>query len=184
MTVRVFLLTVLLVSIPISVRPTSAAESVAPAVGAPAPDFALPYATRDSVSFTKRALSTEVKKGPIVLAFYPADWSGGCTKEVCAFRDGFADLAKLGVRIWGISGDYVFSHQEWAAHHNLPFELLSDHDHAVAKLYNSYNPENGFNRRTVFVVGSDGKLTYIDNQYKVTGDSSFTALKQALAKVK
>ena len=153
-------------------------------VGAIAPDFSLPFATKDSISFARLALSAEVKKRPIVLAFYPADWSGGCTKEVCAFRDGFTDLAKLGVRIWGISGDYQFSHHEWAMHHNLPFELLSDHDHAVAKLYGSYNPDNGYNRRTVFVVGFDGKLAYIDNEYKVSDDSDFVALKEALRHVK
>ncbi len=181
---RVILLTVLLVVAPISVRSTSAAESSVPVVGAVAPDFALRFATRDSVSFSKLTLSTEVKKSPILLAFYPADWSGGCTKEVCTFRDGFADMAKLGVRIWAISGDYIFSHHEWAMHHKLPFELLSDHDHAVAKLYGTYNADNGFNRRTVFVVGRDGKLAFIDNEYSVGNDSDFVALKAALKDVK
>jgi len=161
---------------------SSAADSLV--VGALAPEFSLPFATKDSVSFTKLTLSTELKKGPILLAFYPADWSGGCTKEVCAFRDGFADMARLGVRIWGISGDYVFSHHEWALHHNLQFELLSDHDHAVARLYGSYNADRGFNRRTVFVVGTDRKLAFIDSDYSVSDDSDFVALKAALRKVK
>lgn len=184
MALRVALLTALLVVLPVSIRSTGAADLVVPVAGGPAPDFSLRYATRDSISSSKLTLSEEARKGPIVLAFYPADWSGGCTKEVCTFRDGFGDLAKLGVRIWAISGDYVFSHHEWALHHNLPFELLSDHDHAVARLYGSYNADNGFNRRTVFVVGRNGKLAYIDNEYSVGNDSDFVALKAALAHVK
>ncbi|MBI5866868.1 MAG: hypothetical protein HZB43_01030 [candidate division Zixibacteria bacterium] len=70
MTARVILLTVLLVAAPISVRSTSAAESAVPTVGAVAPDFVLRFATRDSVSFSKLTLSTEVKKSPI-LRFSP-----------------------------------------------------------------------------------------------------------------
>jgi peroxiredoxin len=184
MLTRVTLLTMFLVAAPLTIRPAGAAESAPPKVGAPAPDFALPYATRDSIATGKLELLPEAKKGPIVVAFYPADWSGGCTKEVCTFRDGFADLAKLGVRVWGISGDYVFSHHEWAKYHKLPFELLSDHDHAVAKLYGVYNPETGHDFRTVFVVGRDGKLAYEDTKYDVSNDSDFVALKGALRDLK
>ena len=58
-------------------------------VGDMAPDFSLPYATRDSVGQDDLKLSSLFGRGAIVLAFYPADWSGGCTKEVCTFRDKF-----------------------------------------------------------------------------------------------
>ncbi|MEW5700734.1 MAG: peroxiredoxin [Candidatus Zixiibacteriota bacterium] len=153
-------------------------------VGMNAPDFTLPYATRDSIAQTPLTLSAEVGKGPIVLAFYPADWSGGCTKEVCSFRDAIADLGKSGARIWAISGDYVYSHHEWAKHHNLPFELLSDHDHAVARLYDSFNPEKGLNNRTVYVVDSRGIVAYVNPQYNVADSHDFEALRAALAKIK
>ena len=161
---------------------TQAADSLA--VGAKAPDFSLSYATRDSIASDPLTLSKEIGKGPIVLAFYPADWSGGCTNEVCTFRDSFDQLAKLHARIWAISGDYVYSHFEWAKHHNLPFELLADHDHAVAKLYNTYNPETQMNKRSIFVIGSDGRLAYINPAFRARETADYDALKAALATVK
>jgi peroxiredoxin len=161
---------------------TQAADSLA--VGGKAPNFTLPYATKDLIGTEPMTLSKEVTKGPIVLAFYPADWSGGCTVEVCTFRDNFADLGKLGVRVWGISGDYAYSHHAWAKHHDLPFELLADHDHGVARLYDSYDPPNLYNRRTIYVVGSDGRIAYVNSQYKAREPQDFGALKTALAKVR
>ncbi len=150
-------------------------------VGDPAPDFALPWANKDSVSFTPLTLSSlEATKKNIVIAFYPADWSGGCTKEVCTLRDNFTQLGALNAEVVGMSGDYVFSHHEWAAHHNLPFVLASDHDHAVAKKYGSYSEQAGFNKRTVFVVNPSGKIAYIDMQYSPRDSVSFTKLQAAL----
>jgi len=52
-------------------------------------------------------------------------------------------------------------------HHNLPFKLLSDHDHTVAKLYNSYNEKSLYNKRTVYVINKQGKIAYADLQYSV-----------------
>ncbi|MBI3873097.1 MAG: peroxiredoxin [candidate division Zixibacteria bacterium] len=166
------------------VMTVTAVASDSLAVGAQAPDFSLPYATRDSIASESLTLSREVAKGPILLAFYPADWSGGCTKEVCTFRDDFANLQKLGIRIWAISGDYVYSHLEWAKHHNLPFELLTDHDHAVARLYNSYDAEELFNKRTIYVVDSHGKIAFINPKYRAREEADFTALKAALGKIR
>lgn len=150
-------------------------------VGEPAPDFTLPYATKEQIVREGMRLSDVSAKGPVILAFYPADWSGGCTKEMCTMRDNFADL---GVTVLGISGDYVYSHFEWAKHHNLPFPLLSDHDHAVARAYLSYNEETGYNRRTVYVVDTAGKIAYIDLSYRVDTSESFDKLKSALSSIK
>ena len=152
-------------------------------VGDPAIDFTLPYATRDSVSQEDLKLSSFVGKLNVILAFYPADWSGGCTKEVCALRDNFTDLAKLDVEILGISGDYEYSHHEWAKHLNLPFKLVSDHLHKMAKTYSSYSEEYGFNKRTVFVIDKKGKIAYIDLKYSVRTPESFNKLQDALKKL-
>ncbi len=122
---------------------TQAADSLA--VGAKAPDFSLSYATRDSIASDPLMLSKEIGKGPIVLAFYPADWSGGCTNEVCTFRDSFDELAKL---------------------------------------YNTYNPETQFNKRSIFVIGSDGRLAYINPAFRARETADYDALKAALATVK
>ncbi len=149
-------------------------------VGDQAPDFTLPSATKDSINFGGVHLSSVVGTSNIVLAFYPADWSGGCTKEMCTMRDNFNVLSKLGATVFGISGDYVFSHREWAKYHSLQFVLLSDHDHAVARLYQSYDPQEGYNLRTVFVIDKRGKIAYIDRAYKAGSQESFDNLKAAL----
>ncbi len=155
-----------------------------PAVGDPAPVFALPYATRDSIAHSPLRLQDKLGKGPVIVAFYPADWSPGCTKEVCSLRDDFERLAELKATILPISGDYVFSHHEWAKFQNLPFPLLSDHFHAVARAYGSYNAETGFNKRTVFLLNSAGRIAYEDLNYSVANGSDFQRLKEALAALK
>jgi peroxiredoxin len=160
-----------------------AQESAPPTleIGQPAPDFALPYATRDSIARTPIKLSDFRGKRNVILAFYPANWSSGCTKQLCMMRDDFHNLEQLNAEILAISGDYVFSHHEWAKHHNLPFKLLSDHSHEVAKQYNSYNEKTGFNKRTVFIIDKQGKIAYMDLQYSVADDEDFNRLKQAFS---
>jgi peroxiredoxin Q/BCP len=152
--------------------------------GMKAPEFQLPYATKDTIVFDGIRLSDYQGKSIVLLAFYPADWSGGCTREVCTFRDNFSKLSTLNVEVLGISGDYVFSHHEWALHHNLPFKLLSDHSHHVAKLYGSYNEDSGFNKRTVFVIDRTGIIVYSDDQYDTRSDDSFNKLQEAIGKIK
>jgi peroxiredoxin len=153
-------------------------------VGDPAPDFTLRYATRDSVAPDSLRLSSLVGKRNIVLAFYPADWSGGCTKEVCTMRDNFSQLGAANADVIALSGDYVYSHYEWAKFHNLPFRLASDHNHAVAKRYGTYNEASGHDRRTVFVVDKQGKLGYIDMAYSPRDSVSFQKLQVALRDMK
>lgn len=150
-------------------------------VGDSAPDFSLPGATKDSIDNTGVTLSSRTGGNAIILAFYPADWSGGCTKEMCTMRDNFGDLGTLGATVFGISGDYVFSHREWAKSLGLPFMLLSDHDHHVAKLYGSFNEKSGFNIRTVYVIDKRGKIAYIDPAYGAASPESFAKLKSALS---
>ena len=159
-------------------------ETPPPKVGDMAPEFSLPYATRDSIASDSLSLSGLRHHNNVVLAFYPADWSGGCTKEVCTLRDNFTALAGLNADVIGISGDYVFSHHEWAVHHNLPFKLASDHKHDVAKMYGSYMADNGHDRRTVFVVDRGGKIAYEDMAYSVRDSVSFMKLQGALRSLK
>ena len=149
-------------------------------IGDEAPDFLLPYATKDTIVFSGIKLSDAVMYGNAILTFYPADWSSGYTKEVCSFRDNFMRLSDINIQILAISGDYVFSHKEWAKYHNLPFKLLSDHDHSVAKKYFSYDEEKGYNKRTVFVIGKNLKILYIDYDYKVNDEKDFNDLLNSL----
>lgn len=156
-------------------------DSTALRIGDPAPVFSLPYATKDTIGHAPLNISDFIGKNTIVLAFYPADWSGGCTKEMCTMRDNFKDLARLHASVFGISGDYIFSHHEWAKYHQLPFTLLSDHSHEVAKRYLSYNDKSGYNQRTVYVIDTSGKIAYIDRKYNPSDEKSFTELQNAVS---
>lgn len=153
-------------------------------VGDFAPEITLPYATKDSIARAPLSLSVFLGKRVVILAFYPADWSTGCTKEVCTMRDNFVALEALDAEILAISGDYVWSHHEWAKSLNLPFKLLSDHAHSVAKLYGSYNEKSLFNRRTVFVVDRQGKISYANLEYKVGDLTDFEKLKSAVESIR
>ncbi len=152
-------------------------------VGDVPPDFSLPYATRDSVAGDSLSLRALIGKRNVVLAFYPADWSGGCTKEVCTLRDNFSAMAAVDADVIGLSGDYVFSHHEWAKFHNLPFRLASDHDHGVAKRYGSYNEASGHDRRTVYVIDKRGRIAYMDLAYSTRDSVSFVKLRDAVRRL-
>ncbi|MFL6256081.1 MAG: redoxin domain-containing protein [Pyrinomonadaceae bacterium] len=167
---------------------TTAATAVAaaPKVGETAPDFKLPYATQEKLYMKPdEQMSLSSLRGKnVILAFYPADWSGGCTTEVCTLRDTFAELSKLNAMVLGISGDYVFSHQEWAKFHKLQFPLLSDHDHHVAKAYDSYMEQVGFNKRTVYLIDKDGVVRYVNLAFKAGDKKDYEALRAELEKLK
>jgi peroxiredoxin len=169
-----------------SEKAASADATAAPKVGQAAPDFSLPYATQEKIFFKpEERLSLSAQRGKnVILAFYPADWSGGCTKEVCTLRDTFAELSKLNAQVLGISGDYVFSHHEWAKFHKLQFPLLSDHDHKVARLYGSYMEDVGFNKRTIFLVDKEGVVRYSNLDFKAGDAKDYASLRAELEKLK
>lgn len=160
--------------------------AIPPKVGQAAPDFRLPYATAEQIYLKpEEYLSLSGMRGKnVILAFYPADWSGGCTKEVCTLRDTFAELSKLNATVLGVSGDYVFSHHEWAKFHKLQFPLLSDHDHKIARLYGSYNEAFGYNKRTVFLIDKDGVVRYSNLEFKAGDMNDYKSLREELAKLK
>lgn len=148
-------------------------------IGAQAPDFSLAYSTKDSVGFGEVSLSS-FKGRNVILAFFPAAWSGGCTREVCMLRDNFTSLSELNAVILGISGDYPYSHHEWAKFHSLPFMLLSDHRHRVSPFYHSYNESTGYNKRTVYLIDEKGIIAYFDLEFSTRDSASFDKLKAAL----
>lgn len=169
------------------VAPASAATATtAPKVGEAAPDFRLPYATQEAIFYKPedRMTLAGMKGKNVILAFYPADWSGGCTKEVCTLRDTFAELSKLNATVLGVSGDYVFSHHEWAKFHKLQFPLLSDHDHAVARAYDSFDEASGFNKRTIFLIDKTGVVRYSNLAFKAGDTKDYAALRAEIEKLK
>lgn len=164
---------------------TAPAAPTAPKVGDPAPDFKLPYATQEKLFMKpEEQISLSSLRGKaVILAFYPADFSGGCTTEVCTLRDTFAELGKLNATVLGISGDYVFSHQAWAKQHNLPFALASDHNHSVAKAYDSYREDVGFNKRTIYLIDKAGVIRYVNPDFKASAKTDYDTLRAEVEKL-
>lgn len=170
---------------PVTKISANSSDTTTPKVGEQAPDFTLPYATQEKIVLKpEEQMSLASLRGKnVILAFYPADWSGGCTKEVCTLRDTFAELAKLNANVLGISGDYVFSHHEWAKFHKLPFPLLSDHMHKVARSYDSYNEASGFNKRTVYLIDKTGVIRYANTDFKAGDKKDYDTLRAELEKL-
>ncbi|MFI5673211.1 peroxiredoxin [Streptomyces cellulosae] len=120
-------------------------------VGGKIEDFTLPDETG-----TPRSLTALLADGPVVLFFYPAALTPGCTAEACHFRDLAAEFAAVGARPVGISGDAVERQQEFAGQHNLGMPLLSDVDGAVRE---RFGVKRGFSlaptKRATFVIAED-----------------------------
>jgi len=122
--------------------------------GATAPEFELPDETG-----TKRKLSDFLDQGPMVLFFYPAAMTPGCTKESCHFRDLKAEFDAVGAQRVGISADAMDKQREFSDKYTFDFPLLSDEDRRVAAAYGvkrglSFLP----NKRTTFVIDTDGTI--------------------------
>ena len=117
------------------------------------PDFELPAQDGRPVR-----LSEELRRGPVVLFFYPRAMTAGCTKESCHFRDLEAEFAAVGASRLGISADPIDRQRQFSEKHGFDFPLLSDPDRVVARMYGVKRPGPLFNRRATFVIDTDGRL--------------------------
>jgi len=98
---------------------------------------------------------------PLVLYFYPKNFTPGCTKEACSFRDQFEDFTDLGANVVGVSGDSEASHQKFATKHRLPFTLLSDQKGKVKRAFGVKSTLLGLlPGRETFVFDRSGVLVY------------------------
>jgi len=116
-------------------------------VGARAPEFTLPDQDEREVSLT-----TLLNRGPLILYFYPADFTTICTKEACAFRDLHDEIQKTGLTIAGVSPQTPESHRRFRERYKLPFTLLSDVDKAVVKMYDVNGPLGIGVRRGTYLI--------------------------------
>ena len=139
--------------------PATGAASVVPAVGEIAPDFTAPMAGRDGIASAPVTLS-KLRGKVVVLAFYPADRTSGCTAEMTKFRDDNAKLFGSGVIVLPISRDGLDSHASWAKEMDMPFSLVSDTAGTVARLYGSQSAPGKYFSRNVFIIGKDGKIAH------------------------
>lgn len=128
----------------------------APQVGERAPDFTLPRA--DGTPFR---LSEAVRRGVVVLYFYPKDETMGCVAEACAFRDEYDVFIEAGAEVVGVSMDSSESHRRFAAHHRLPFVLLTDAVGAVRKLYGVGKALGILDGRMTYVIDTKGVVRHV-----------------------
>ena len=172
------------------------AEDVKLEVGSAAPEFTV----KDDSGADWKSTDHFGKK-IVVVYFYPADLTGGCTKQACGFRDDMAKLQGEGVEVVGISGDSVANHQIFKKDRSLNFALLADETGEVAQKFGvpvevavktanvktSDGKEITLTRsatakRWTFIVGKDGKIAYKNTMVAAADDSK--AIAEAVAKLK
>ena len=121
--------------------------------GARAPEFILPDESGDD-----RALTDLLADGPLILYFYPADFTPVCTKEACSIRDMHNDIQSVGLTVVGVSPQDAESHRRFREQHNLPFLLLSDIDKVAIKMYDVDGPLGVGVRRVTYLISQDRKI--------------------------
>ena len=141
-------------------------------VGKRAPDFTLP------VTGGGKWKLADARGAPVVLYFYPRDATPGCTKEGEDFRDLHAKFRKAGAQVLGISNDSLESHEKFKAAQRFPFELLSDPDREVCKLYDVIRMKSMYGRkflgleRSTFLIDARGTLRQEWRKVKVAGHAA------------
>jgi thioredoxin-dependent peroxiredoxin len=121
--------------------------------GERAPEFTLPDETG-----TDRSLTELLRAEALVLYFYPADFTPGCTRQACTLRDLHADIERAGLRVVGISPQSPQSHAKFKAKYQLPFVLLSDQQKTVAKMYGVNGPLGIGVRRATFLIDASRRI--------------------------
>ncbi|MFM7295075.1 MAG: peroxiredoxin [Burkholderiales bacterium] len=133
------------------------------------PDFEV------NASGNQRFASAAFKGHPYIVYFYPKDDTPGCTLEGSQFRDLHAEFKKLGYMIFGVSRDSVASHDKFKAKMNFPFDLLSDKDEVMCKLFGVIKQKNMYGKkvfgveRSTFIMGRNGEIVREWRGVKVDG---------------
>ena len=126
------------------------------APGTTAPDFQLPVTPDQKLSLS------ELRGKPVVLVFYPADWSPVCSDQLALYNEILPEFQGHGAELVGISVDGVWCHTAYAKDRNLHFSLLADFEPkgAVARLYGVYHDDWGIAERALFVIDKDGIIRW------------------------
>jgi peroxiredoxin len=126
------------------------------AAGTPAPEFTLPSAPDQRVSLQ------DFRGQPVILAFYPADWSPVCGDQMALYNEVLPEFQRYHAELLGISVDGVWCHAAFAEHRRLHFTLLSDFEPKgeVARRYGAYREGDGFAERALFVIDGDGIIRW------------------------
>ena len=122
-------------------------------IGDTAPDFVLRDDAGEAVSLDDLLL-----EGPLILYFYPADFTPGCTAEACEIRDRHDSIRMINARVVGVSPQGEKSHADFRRRYNLPFPLLVDRDKRVIRAYGVNGPLGFGVRRVTYLIGQDKKI--------------------------
>ena len=124
--------------------------------GTKAPDFILKKKPDQTLSLA------ELRGQPVVLVFYPADWSPVCGDELALFNEVLPEFQRYGAQVVGISVDGVWCHKAYAKARNLEFPLLADFEPKgeVSRKYGAYRVPDGFSERALFVLDGDGVIRW------------------------
>ena len=124
--------------------------------GTVAPDFSLNVTPDQQLSLS------ELRGKPVILAFYPADWSPVCGDQMALYNEILPEFQKYGAELIGISVDGAWCHAAYAKDHHLHFPLAADFEPkgAVARAYGAYREKEGFCERALFVIDKDGVITW------------------------
>jgi glutaredoxin-dependent peroxiredoxin len=148
-------------------------------VGSKAPDFTLTNQDRQPVKLS------EQRGHPVVLAFFPAAFSGVCTKELCTFRDSMARLNSAQAQVYGISVDTFFTLRAFQDAQGYNFPLLSDFNKQAIKDYGVFNEDmiglKGIAKRAVFVIDQDGVVRHKEVLDDARNEPNYDAVYQTLA---
>ena len=152
----VILATLGLVVVFIALRPRIARAELLKE-GAIAPPITTQVVTGDQIAPFSL---TDYRGKKVVLYFYPKDETPGCTKEACAFRDGFSQFQGAGLTVLGCSVDSSDAHKKFIKKYNLPFPLLLDPDKKIATAYGVANgiPILGLDKRVTYVIDEEGRI--------------------------
>jgi peroxiredoxin Q/BCP len=149
-----------------------AATTTSVQMGDHAPDFTL--LNQDGVPVHFADL---LGAGPIVLYFYPKDFTAGCSTQACHFRDRYDVFKNAGAIVVGVSDDSVASHKSFATRHQLPFTLLSDPGGSVRKLYGVSRPLGVLPGRTTYVIDRQGMVRLVFTNHLDMGSHIRQAMK-------
>jgi peroxiredoxin Q/BCP len=148
-------------------------------VGRAAPAVVLPYATRDGIGPADQPFTLAKELGRVVvLAFYPGDFTPGCTAEWRAFAERAATMFPEGVVLAGVSHDSLTTHVRFARELDLPFKLLSDAEMRVARAYGAADGSRA--RRMVVVIGRDGRVRHVEPAFAALDPQSYVQLGAAI----
>jgi peroxiredoxin len=124
--------------------------------GTKGPDFSLKKTPDETLSLS------ELRGRPVILVFYPADWSPVCGDELALFNECLPEFQRYDAQVVGISVDGVWCHQAYAKARNLEFPLVADFEPKgeVSRKYGAYRPQDGFSERALFVLDGDGVIRW------------------------